>query len=73
MKEKKLPKFDYVTCCACKVCVGVCPVDALDLTISKKNTFHIEYPTLKSHEACIGCGICASKCPIDVIEMNVVN
>lgn len=45
-------------CCYCGGCVGVCPVDALEL----------EETVLKIGEKCTGCGLCAKFCPVGALS-----
>jgi ferredoxin len=45
-------------CCYCGGCVGVCPVDALEL----------EEIVLKFSSRCNECGLCAKFCPVGAIR-----
>lgn len=45
-------------CDFCGTCVGVCPVDCIELSIS-----HIEIV----HKICIDCDLCIKICPIEVL------
>lgn len=48
-------------CTSCKMCVEICPVDAIAL-----NTEDIAEVNA---DACIGCGLCATTCPVEVISL----
>lgn len=45
-------------CCYCGGCVGVCPVDALEL----------EETVLSVSEKCTDCGLCAKFCPVGALS-----
>lgn len=47
-------------CCACRNCLNICPVDAIEF---KNNTYGFEYPNVNV-EKCIECGMCNRVCPV---------
>jgi|GEM_PF-2231730 len=55
---QKMIQVNRDTCCYCGGCVGVCPVDALEL----------EETVLKVSEKCTECGICAKFCPVGALK-----
>lgn len=46
-------------CDLCGACVGICPVDAMELTENKLKI---------SDETCINCDLCVIVCPFDALE-----
>jgi electron transfer flavoprotein alpha subunit len=48
-------------CIACQICLGECPVGAIDLV---DGVAHID------PEVCIGCGKCAEVCPVDAVAFE---
>jgi electron transfer flavoprotein alpha subunit len=48
-------------CIACQICLGECPVGAIDLM---DGVAHIDA------EVCIGCGKCAEVCPVDAVAFE---
>ncbi len=49
-------------CIACQICIGECPVGAIDL--SPEGVASID------PETCIGCGKCADLCPVGAVEFE---
>lgn len=49
-------------CIACQICIGECPVGAIDLTAD--NVAHVD------PEVCIGCSKCAESCPVEAIRFD---
>lgn len=55
--------IDEELCSACKVCVSICPYDALEYDKEKKK--------VKVNEAlCEGCGACVASCPSGAIQQK---
>ncbi len=54
-------KLDKDKCLRCGGCVGICPVDALELT---------ETGIVCNEEKCIKCRNCESFCPIGAIKIK---
>lgn len=66
---KQKPIFTYEQCIACGMCVTVCPVSAIALSVVGKDDIHTCFPAL-SERPCIGCGFCEKTCPMDAIAME---
>ncbi|MGA6924506.1 MAG: electron transfer flavoprotein subunit alpha, partial [Desulfosarcina sp.] len=49
-------------CIACQICIGECPVGAIEL--SADGVAHID------PEVCIGCGKCAQVCPVGAVDFE---
>jgi len=49
-------------CIACQICIGECPVGAIEL--SSEGVAHID------PEVCIGCGKCQESCPVDAVRFE---
>jgi electron transfer flavoprotein alpha subunit len=49
-------------CIACQICIGECPVGAIELT--REGVAHID------PEVCIGCGKCQESCPVDAVRFE---
>ena len=60
-KAKRKAHTDIELCKGCRLCVGVCPVDAIiPLTEFNKKGYEI---IKVDEEKCIGCGRCYKICP----------
>ncbi|MDO5409634.1 MAG: 4Fe-4S binding protein [Lachnospiraceae bacterium] len=58
---KAKAKTDSALCKGCRLCVGVCPKDAIEpLTEVNKKGYEI---VRVNEELCIGCGQCYKICP----------
>lgn len=51
---------DRAKCCYCGGCVGVCPVNALEL----RDTI-----LFVDDEKCVKCGTCVKFCPVDALRL----
>jgi electron transfer flavoprotein alpha subunit len=49
-------------CIACQLCIGTCPVGAIEL--SREGVAHID------PEVCIGCGQCFEVCPVEAVAFE---
>lgn len=49
-------------CIACQICIGECPVGAIELTA--------EGVAKVDPEVCIGCGKCFESCPVDAVKFE---
>ncbi|MCU0573807.1 MAG: electron transfer flavoprotein subunit alpha [Syntrophobacteraceae bacterium] len=49
-------------CIACQICIGECPVAAIEL--SSEGVAHID------PELCVGCGKCHESCPVDAVSFE---
>tara|TARA_B100000945_G_C20322334_1_gene568275 strand:+ start:155 stop:772 length:618 start_codon:yes stop_codon:yes gene_type:complete len=66
IKTQKIKKYNVATiksnnCIGCKICLNVCPVDAI---IGAKHQIHYIVEDL-----CNGCELCIPQCPVDCMEM----
>ena len=63
--EGSIASVDKELCSGCKICVSVCPYNAIEMEESS------EKPVAKVLEAlCKGCGVCGSSCPVKAITMG---
>ncbi len=62
-------RIDSERCKGCVLCVGVCPVKALEVS-SEVNERGVQPVILKHPEKCTGCGLCALMCPDCAIEID---
>ena len=53
------------------MCVTVCPVSALALSVVGKDDINTSFPTL-TDRPCTGCGLCKKSCPMDAIAMEYI-
>jgi len=49
-------------CIACQICIGECPVGAIELSS--------EGVALIDPEICVGCGKCLESCPVDAVQFE---
>ena len=49
-------------CIACQICIGECPVGAIEL--SSEGVAHID------PEVCVGCGKCLESCPVEAVRFE---
>lgn len=66
---KQKPVFTYDLCIACGMCVTVCPVSALTLSVTGLDDLKTNFPAL-SERPCTGCGLCQKTCPMGSIAME---
>jgi len=66
---KQKPVFNYEQCIACGMCVTVCPVSAIALSVIGKDDINTNFPAL-TDRPCTGCGLCKKSCPMDAIAME---
>lgn len=74
-KEEKLKKLSFLSlekeiidaglCTGCGTCVGVCPVDCLDIYSHMNNC----KPFLKPKSSCVSCSLCRAVCPGDFFSL----
>jgi formate hydrogenlyase subunit 6/NADH:ubiquinone oxidoreductase subunit I len=68
-KEKEIPEISIKKCNSCIVCIEVCPVDCLVMSVAAAGIKKHKYPTLLNEDMCIGCSTCAVDCPVEAIKM----
>jgi heterodisulfide reductase subunit A len=71
-KDMDIAYIDEKTCDACKVCVDVCPFDAIemvDITKEGKPSSVARIEEIK----CNRCGSCASRCPTGAVQLRRYN
>ena len=54
-----MPIINESKCIGCKICVNICPVDAISMKDGK---------AFIDQETCIHCGKCLHICPVNAIE-----
>lgn len=57
-------------CCGCGTCEGVCPQDALKMTLDEEQGSFL--PEL-SNERCTSCGVCYQSCPGHSVDFKTLN
>lgn len=66
VKRKVSVCMDPESCLGCRICVELCPSDAIAVD-RKANKLKIEA------KKCTGCGICVRNCPMRVLELKEVS
>tara|TARA_B100000029_G_scaffold515882_1_gene625296 strand:+ start:4259 stop:4873 length:615 start_codon:yes stop_codon:yes gene_type:complete len=61
IENYKIAYIDTSNCIGCKICLKICPVDAI---IGAKHQMHYIIDDL-----CNGCELCISECPVDCMKM----
>ena len=64
-------KVNAETCKACGLCMKRCPMDALQLKVSKKARNKYGKAAVVNTDLCIGCGVCVQKCPSDSLILEL--
>ncbi|TFF99002.1 MAG: 4Fe-4S dicluster domain-containing protein [Promethearchaeota archaeon] len=62
------PIIDKDKCISCKICLEICPMDAISTAESNKSSE--KQGIVINRELCIGCGLCASHCPQEAITLQ---
>lgn len=57
-------------CTGCGTCVGICPKDAIEMTISRSKGIYLPH---LDEERCNQCGICSKTCPGYEVDFNQLN
>jgi electron transport complex protein RnfB len=60
-KPRVLAVINEAQCIGCKLCIQVCPVDAI---VGRAKRMHTVLP-----ELCTGCELCLPPCPVDCIDL----
>lgn len=67
---KKQPSFDFSKCTSCRICMQVCPVSCISMSLhGKQGKYKNVFPEADL-TTCIGCGQCAAACPFGCITMK---
>ncbi len=61
-KEIEVAEIISDKCIACQICIGECPVGAIELF--RDGVAHID------PEACVGCGKCFEVCPVEAVAFD---
>ncbi len=65
IKPRKAFCIEPENCLGCRLCVTVCPQEAITFD-RKKAMIRINL------EKCVGCGLCVRQCPMQILELKVV-
>jgi len=68
--KKEIPSFTIKKCNSCIICIDVCPVDCLSMSVASGGIPNHKYPCLLNSSACTSCGSCAMECPTEAITMQ---
>ncbi len=60
-KEPLIAEVDRDKCNGCRICVSVCPYDAITMEEDKAKVNEL---------LCEGCGVCEASCPVDAIRLR---
>ncbi|MFW6279337.1 MAG: 4Fe-4S dicluster domain-containing protein [Bacillota bacterium] len=66
--EEKKVEIDAKNCKGCELCVGVCPVNIIQMS-SEINDRGYPYAEVEDQEKCLSCGRCAMICPDVIIKV----
>ena len=67
-----IARIDSRTCTGCGQCVGVCPIDAIELIFVKiEGKDSGKRQARVNAELCLGCGVCARNCKTGSISMTL--
>ncbi|MDR1733540.1 MAG: 4Fe-4S binding protein [Oscillospiraceae bacterium] len=69
-KEWPKPAIRTEDCSACRMCVDICPFDALALTLPQFKGDIRVHAALSNPAKCVGCAQCMKICPLRLIEMQ---
>ncbi|MHA1785007.1 MAG: 4Fe-4S binding protein [Candidatus Helarchaeota archaeon] len=70
-KSNYQPKINREECKLCKLCIKMCPVNALFLNYGNKEDLSDSKVQLRE-DICIGCGVCAANCPNGAINLEKI-
>lgn len=69
---RKKPVVDETVCSACGMCVAICRVEALRISLPQyRGDYHV-HAELIEPKKCVGCALCARECPLHAISMQEV-
>ena len=60
-KEPIIAEVDRDRCNGCRVCVTICPYNAIEITNGKAHVNEV---------LCEGCGMCTAACPVEAIQLR---
>ena len=60
---------DSHLCTGCGTCAGICPTNAIEMTIDSEGIYR---PSVNNHK-CTGCGLCVKVCPGRLVDFNQLN
>lgn len=67
---QRLPSYDSVKCTGCRLCVKICPTQAVVV----QTKLHLqELPAVDfrlNPDRCVSCGLCAEACPEDALRFE---
>lgn len=64
------PRIDPQKCSACRICVNICGLDCIEISLPKFKGDLRVFAELQHPEKCAACGLCASTCPLHAITME---
>lgn len=67
-----LPHINELECSGCGKCVGVCGVEAMNLTSTNNPHKPKEKKAVVNEDRCLGCGVCVQVCPSDSIFLKSI-
>ncbi len=65
VKPKKASCKEPESCLGCRLCVAICPQEAIKFD-REKSMIKIDV------DKCVGCGLCVRQCPMQILELKVV-
>lgn len=65
-----VPRLDTGTCNGCGNCVGICPVQAIELLTERGIGEGARRKAKVNEGICLGCGVCVANCPVAAIRLE---
>jgi formate hydrogenlyase subunit 6/NADH:ubiquinone oxidoreductase subunit I len=65
-----IPHIQETACTGCRMCVAVCPVEAMMLVSANDPRHPKRKKASLNEDICLGCGVCARVCPMDCISLR---